>query len=55
MCKASALNALHLNSLYFDCIGYVVSREFVQDKIKDEVRLRAKVEDFKMLVTLTNY
>jgi hypothetical protein len=52
--KASALNALHPNSLYFDCIGYVVSREYAQDKIKDETLLHAKVEDFKMQVTLAN-
>ena len=39
-----------IESLYSDCIGYVVSREFVQDKIKDEALLRAKVEDYKMQV-----
>lgn len=38
-------------SLYADCIGYVVSREFVQDKTKEEALLRAKVEDYKMQVT----
>jgi flagellar biosynthesis chaperone FliJ len=40
-----------IESLYSDCIGYIVSREFVQDKIKDEALLRAKVEDYKMQVT----
>lgn len=40
-----------IESLYSDCIGYVVTREFVQDKIKDEALLRAKVEDYKMQVT----
>jgi flagellar biosynthesis chaperone FliJ len=40
-----------IESLYADCIGYVVTREFVQDKIKDEALLRAKVEDYKMQVT----
>jgi len=39
-----------IESLYADCIGYVVSREFVQDKIKEEALLRAKVEDYKMQV-----
>jgi flagellar biosynthesis chaperone FliJ len=39
-----------IESLYSDCIGYVVSREFLQDKIKDEALLRAKVEDYKMQV-----
>jgi flagellar biosynthesis chaperone FliJ len=38
-------------SLYADCIGYVVSKEFVQDKTKEEALLRAKVEDYKMQVT----
>jgi flagellar biosynthesis chaperone FliJ len=39
-----------IESLYSDCIGYVISREFLQDKIKDEALLRAKVEDYKMQV-----
>ena len=39
-----------IESLYADCIGFVVSREFVQDKIKEEALLRAKVEDYKMQV-----
>jgi len=39
-----------IESLYADCIGFVVSREFVQDKIKEETQLRAKVEDYKMQV-----
>lgn len=39
-----------IKSLYSDCIGFVVSREFVQDKIKEEALLRAKVEDYKMQV-----
>lgn len=39
-----------IESLYADCIGYIVSREFVQDKTKEEALLRAKVEDYKMQV-----
>ncbi len=39
-----------IESLYSDCIGYIVSREFIQDKIKDEALLRAKVEDYKIQV-----
>jgi flagellar biosynthesis chaperone FliJ len=36
--------------LYSDCIGFVVSREFVQDKVKEEALLRAKVEDYKVQI-----
>ncbi len=39
-----------IEQLYADCIGYLVSREFVQDKVYDETRLRAKVEDYKAQV-----
>ena len=40
-----------IEQLYADCIGHLVSREFVQDKAYQETRLRAKVEDFKAKVT----
>lgn len=40
-----------IEQLYADCIGHLVSREFVQDKVYDETRLRAKVEDYKAQVT----
>jgi flagellar biosynthesis chaperone FliJ len=36
-----------IEALYTDCIGYIVSRAFVQDKVAEEALLRAKVEDFK--------
>jgi flagellar biosynthesis chaperone FliJ len=39
-----------IEQLYADCIGHLVSREFVQDKVYDETRLRAKVEDYKAQV-----
>lgn len=39
-----------IEQLYADGIGYLVSREFVQDKVYDETRLRAKVEDYKAQV-----
>lgn len=39
-----------IEQLYVDCIHHLVSREFVQDKIYDETRLRSKVEDFKAKV-----
>jgi len=40
-----------IEQLYADCIGHLVSREFVQDKAYQETRLRAKVEDLKAKVT----
>ena len=40
-----------IEQLYADCIGHLVSREFVQDKSYQETRLRAKVEDYKAQVT----
>lgn len=40
-----------IEQLYADCIGHLVSRAFVQDKVYDETRLRAKVEDYKAQVT----
>jgi len=40
-----------IEQLYADCIGHLVSREFVQDKSYQETRLRAKVEDHKAQVT----
>ena len=40
-----------IEQLFADCIGHLVSREFVQDKIHEESRLRAKVEDYKAKVT----
>jgi hypothetical protein len=39
-----------IEQLYVDCIGFVVSREFVQEKTFEEKQLRAKVEDFKAKV-----
>jgi flagellar biosynthesis chaperone FliJ len=40
-----------IEQLYEDCIGHLVSREFVQDKIHDEGQLRAKVADLRAQVT----
>ena len=39
-----------IEQLYADCIGHLVSREFVQEKAYDEAQLRAKVESFKAQV-----
>jgi flagellar biosynthesis chaperone FliJ len=39
-----------IEQLYADCIGHLVSRAFVQDKVYDETRLRARVEDHKAQV-----
>jgi flagellar biosynthesis chaperone FliJ len=39
-----------IEQLYVDCIHHLVSREFVQDKVYDETRLRSKVEDYKAKV-----
>ena len=39
-----------IEQLYLDCIGHLVSREFVQDKIHDEAKLRAKVADYQAKV-----
>lgn len=39
-----------IEQLYVDCIGHLVSREFVQGKTHEETRLRARVEDFKAKV-----
>lgn len=44
-----------IEQLYADCIGHLVSREFVQDKAHEETRLRAKVEDHKAKVTETEH
>lgn len=42
-----------IEQLYADCIDHLVSRDFLQDKVHDETRLRSKVEDFKAQVTET--
>jgi flagellar biosynthesis chaperone FliJ len=39
-----------IEKLYADCIGHLVSREFLQGKAYDETRLRAKVESYKAQV-----
>ncbi len=39
-----------IEQLYADCIGYLVSRQFVQDKTHDEGQLRARVAEFKAAV-----
>lgn len=39
-----------IEQLYADCIGHLVSREFVQDKTHEEGQLRAKVAEFKACV-----
>lgn len=39
-----------IEQLFADCIGHLVSREFVQDKTYEETQLRAKVEDYKARV-----
>lgn len=36
-----------IEQVYADCIGHLVSREFVQDRVHEEARLRAKVEDYR--------
>ena len=40
-----------IEQLYADCIGFLVSREFVQDKTHDEGLLRARVAEFRAGVT----
>jgi DNA repair exonuclease SbcCD ATPase subunit len=40
-----------IEQLYADCIGHLVSRQFVQDKTHEEGQLRAKVADYKGRVT----
>lgn len=40
-----------IEQLYADCIGHLVSRQFVQDKTHDEGQLRARVAEFKAEVT----
>jgi outer membrane protein TolC len=40
-----------IEQLYADCIGFLVSREFVQDKTHDEGQLRARVAEFRASVT----
>jgi flagellar biosynthesis chaperone FliJ len=40
-----------IEQVYADCIGYLVSREFVQDKVHEEGRLRARVADYRAKVT----
>lgn len=41
---------LLIERLYADCIGFLVSRAFVQDKVHDEGRLRARVAEFRAQV-----
>lgn len=36
-----------IEQLYADCIGHIVSRQFVQDKSYDEGRLRARVAELR--------
>ncbi len=40
-----------IEQLYADCIGHLVSRQFVQDKTHDEGQLRARVAEFRASVT----
>jgi DNA repair exonuclease SbcCD ATPase subunit len=40
-----------IEQLYADCIGHLVSRQFVQDKTHDEGQLRARVAEFRAEVT----
>lgn len=40
-----------IEQLYADCIGHLVSRQFVQDKTHGEGQLRARVADFRAKVT----
>lgn len=40
-----------IEQLYADCIGHLVSRQFVQDKTHDEGLLRARVAEFRAAVT----
>jgi hypothetical protein len=40
-----------IEQLYADCIGFLVSREFVQDKTHDEGQLRARGAEFRAGVT----
>lgn len=40
-----------IEQLYADCIGHLVSRQFVQDKAQEEGQLRARVADFRAKVT----
>ena len=39
-----------IEQLYEDCIGHLVTRQFVQDKTHEEGQLRAKVADFRARV-----
>ncbi|MDI9331884.1 MAG: hypothetical protein QM527_11370 [Alphaproteobacteria bacterium] len=41
-----------IEKLYSDCIGRFVTTDFVQGKVHNEVKLRAKTEDLKAQVTL---
>lgn len=40
-----------IEQVYADCIHHHISREFLADKVYEETRLRARVEDFKAQVT----
>lgn len=40
-----------IEQLYVDCIGHLVSLQFIQDKAYDEGKLRARVAEFKAEVT----
>lgn len=40
-----------IEQLYSDCIGHMVTRQFVQDKAFDEGRLRARVAELRAEVT----
>lgn len=40
-----------IEQVYADCIDHQISREFLADKVYEETRLRARVEDFKAQVT----
>lgn len=40
-----------IEQLYADCIGHLVTPEFVQDKTHEEGRLRAKIADYRGRVT----
>ena len=40
-----------IEQLYVDCIGHLVSLQFVQDKAHDEAQLRARVAEYRAEVT----
>jgi flagellar biosynthesis chaperone FliJ len=40
-----------IEQVYADCIDHQISREFLADKVYEETRLRARVEDFKAQLT----